>query len=62
MHLNGLKFSGVLKEFSITSQCLVQTCKKQIFEEKRVLSAFCFELKHSDFKKKVSEYDQEIPQ
>ena len=52
MHLNSLKFSGVLKEFSITSQFLVQKCKNQIFEEKRVLSAFCFELKHSDLEKK----------
>ena len=35
MHCNGLKLSGVLEEFSITSRFLVQKCKNQLFEENK---------------------------
>ena len=35
MHFNGLKFSGVLEEFSISLRFLVQKCKNQLFEENK---------------------------
>ena len=35
VHSNGLKLSGALKEFSITSQFFVLKCKNQIFEENK---------------------------
>ena len=35
VHFNGLKLSGALEEFSITSQFWVQKCKNQLFEENK---------------------------
>ena len=35
MHCNGLKLSGVLEEFSITSQFLGSKMQKSIFEENK---------------------------
>ena len=48
MHFNGLKLSGALEEFSITSQFLGSNIQKSIFLKKiRVLSAVVFELKNT---------------
>ena len=35
VHCNGLKLSGVLEEFSFTSQFWVRKCKNQLFEENK---------------------------
>ena len=35
VHCNGLKLSGALEEFSITSRFWVQKCKSQLFEENK---------------------------
>ena len=35
MHCNGLKLSGVLEEFSITSKFLGSKMQKQLFEENK---------------------------
>ena len=44
MNCNGLKISGALEEFSITSRFWVQKCKNQLFEESKSLSAVFYRI------------------
>ena len=51
MHFNGLKLSGALEEFSITSRFLGSKMQKSIFEENTRLIAFFFQIEAQEITK-----------
>ena len=44
MHFNGLKLSGPLEEFSITSQFWAKKCKNKFFEENKGFECIFFQI------------------
>ena len=56
VHSKGVKLSGALEEFSITSQFLAQKCKIQIFEENKGFEcSFFFELKYRWYQTRLAD-------
>ena len=55
MHVNGLKLSGALEEYSITTPFWAQKCKIKFLKKIRVLSAVFSKLKYRLFKTRLAD-------
>ena len=62
MHCNGLKLSGVLEEFSITSQFLGSKMpKNQLFEENKRLECSFYRIQVQAFASLPSQLEKKTP-
>ena len=61
VHFNGLKLSGALEEFSITSQFLGSKMQKSIFEENKGFECIFFILKYRWFQTRLADLEKHQP-